>query len=183
MGTTTKFALPYPEATDSPFVHLDLKKLADAVAGALAGVTTEKPFGHMGRTGGFQAITTASTATKVLMDAAQILQGGMTFDNANDALVVPKDGVYRINVRAHATGGSGYWADAAAYINGVRASATEIRFTKPDSQDYRTLGGGLVRLAAGDSVSMYAMHQTAVGSTYGTDGYNGAFVEVEYVGA
>jgi hypothetical protein len=180
MGTTPKFGIPYPEASDSPFVHLDLKKLADAVAGALAAVTTERPFGHMGRTGGFQAIGT--DPTKVLMDTAQVLQGGVTFDNANDALIIPETGVYRVTVRGYATGGSAYWHDCAAYLNGARLSQAACRFTKPDSQDYLVGASGLARLNAGDAVSLYATRSGSTGSTYGTDGYNGAFVEVEYVG-
>lgn len=47
MGTTTTFALPYPEGSDQPVVHLDLKALGEEVdvslpllvsSGALAGV-------------------------------------------------------------------------------------------------------------------------------------------------
>lgn len=181
MGTTTKFGLPFPEATDAPFVHTDLKKLADAVAAALAGVTTERPFGHMGRTGGFQAIGT--DPTKVLMDAAQVLQGGVTFDNADDSLVVPADGVYRLTVRGYATGSSNYWHDAAAAVNGNRVAQAACRFPKPDTQDYMAGASGLARLAAGDRVSLITMRNGTSGSTYGTDGYNGAFVEVEFVGA
>lgn len=181
MGTTTKFGLPYPEATDSPFVHVDLKKLADAVAGALAGVTTERPLGHMGRTGGFQTIGT--DPTKVTMDAAQVLAGGVTFDNANDELVIPKEGLYRVTVRGYATGSSNYWHDVAAYLNGSRLFQAACRFTKPDSQDYLAGASGYARLAAGDRVSLYCTRSGTSGSTYGTDGYNGAFVEVEYLGA
>lgn len=35
MGTTPLNSLPYPEATDTPYVHLDIKALADAVAAKL----------------------------------------------------------------------------------------------------------------------------------------------------
>jgi len=181
MGTTTKFALPYPEPTDAPFVHLDLKKLADAVAGALAANVTERPMGHMGRTGGFQSIGT--DPTKVAMDAAQVLAGGVTFDNANDELVIPRAGLYRVTVRGYATGSSNYWHDVAAAVNGNRLYQAACRFAKPDTQDYIGGASGLARLAAGDRVSLITMRNGTSGSTYGTDGYNGAFVEVEYTGA
>lgn len=35
MGTTDKYAIPFPEATDTPYVHLDLKAQAEAVEAAL----------------------------------------------------------------------------------------------------------------------------------------------------
>lgn len=38
MGTTATQAFPYPEATASPFVHLDLKALAEAVDAKLAAI-------------------------------------------------------------------------------------------------------------------------------------------------
>lgn len=36
MGATTNYNLPYPVATDQPFVHTDLKELADGVDAALS---------------------------------------------------------------------------------------------------------------------------------------------------
>ncbi len=40
MATTTKQALPYPLGTAAPFVHLDLKSLAEAIDGRLITVCT-----------------------------------------------------------------------------------------------------------------------------------------------
>lgn len=42
-GTTTKQGLPYPTATDTPFVHLDMLNLASAIDGRLVTYCTESP--------------------------------------------------------------------------------------------------------------------------------------------
>lgn len=183
MGTTPTFGLPYPEATDTPFVHVDMKELADGVEAALKGVTTGKPVGHMGRTAGFQAVGTSGTTgpVRVQMAAAQILRGGMTFSDADDALVIPKAGVYRVSSRGYASGGSGYWFDFRANRNSSAIDQTIQRTWKQDAQDYINETSALVVLAAGDLISQYMMMSLSTASAYGTTGFNGAFVSVEWV--
>lgn len=183
MPATPTFNLPYPAATDTPFVHTDLKKLADGVEAALKGVTTGKPIGHMGRTAGFQAIGTASTTepVRVQMAAAQILRGGVTFSDADDALVIPKAGIYRVSSRGYATGGSPYWFDFRAHRNNIPIDQTIQRTWKPNPFDYINETSALVALAAGDLISQYAFVSLSTASTYGTTGFDGAFVSVEWI--
>lgn len=49
MGTTALSALPYPEPTDEPYVHLDLKRLAEAVDEELPVESTTQPAHKQGR--------------------------------------------------------------------------------------------------------------------------------------
>lgn len=147
------------------------------------------PFGHVGCTDGFQAIgASLSNGAYVVFSAAQELVGGMTFSNANDALVVPIAGRYLITGKWYATGGSLYQVIGDVTINnnaippaaGNRAGC-QTTFWKQDSGDY--VGGISVvrRLAAGDNLRLW-MALGAAASTYGTTGYNGSYLEALYVG-
>lgn len=183
MPTTPTFNLPYPAATDTPFVHTDLKKLADGVEAAIKSVANGKPVGHMGRTAGFQSVGVPGTTgpVKVQMAAAQILGGGVTFSDADDSLVIPKAGLYRVSSRGYASGGSGYWFDFRAARGSAPIDQTIQRTWKQDAQDYINETSALVRLAAGDLISLMMMMSLSTASTYGTTGYNGAFVSVEWI--
>jgi hypothetical protein len=152
--------------------------------------TTSRPFGHVGRTAGFQTIAQATNGAYVQFDTAQELIGGMTLDNATDALVVPIAGQYRITVHGYFTGSTGYMAQAEATIN---STATPPAFTtggptagaraqawKETTADLVASGTVTRRLAANDKIRLW--HATPE-STYGGDGYNGAWLEVEYVSA
>lgn len=132
----------------------------------------EKPFifGHMGRTGGFQTI--GKNWTEVQMDTAQILSGGVT-KNGN-SLVAPVAGLYRITGRGYTSGGGG--GDdgiAGVFING------SLRFHagtgKTTGNDVTAMVQAVERLNAGDKVSLWQLYQSA----YGTNGYNGSYLELE----
>lgn len=145
--------------------------------------SADLPFGHLGLVDGFQSVAGGNGAY-ALFSAAQELLGGMTFDNANDALVVPIAGLYDIHIKGYTTGGTNYSSSAEATINstalppsanGVGAVTTYYKF---DSADYIAHGSVRRRLAALDKVRLW---QGCPNSTWGTNGYNGAFLEVAYV--
>lgn len=149
----------------------------------------EAPFAHVGCTGGTQAIgASLSNGAYTVFSTAQELQGGMVFIDASDALQVPIAGRYRISAKYYCTGGSGFAVVGEVLINDTsippavaNRSGAGVNFWKADSTDYSACGQITRRLAAGDLLR----HWTAFGaaaSTYGTTGYNGAFLEVLYVG-
>jgi len=135
---------------------------------ALGGTGRSEPiFGHMGRTAGFQTI---SSRTEVAMSAAQTLSGGVT--RSGNRLVVPEAGLYQLTWKLFSTGGSGYVASCAIAVNGVDQTYTQIY--KDNGNDYIGQGTVVINLAAGNAVSMYH----GGGNTWGTNGYNGAYFEV-----
>lgn len=140
-----------------------------------------KPIGHLGRTGAFQNGFSASSQSAVQFSAAQVLHGGFTFDAATNSLVVPVPGLYRITVQGMFTGNAGNVNIAVATKNGsgnnVGAPGSG---PKPDGNDVRYTGTAVVQLAAGDKIGMV---QQSAASAWGTTGYDGSFVEVEYSSA
>lgn len=137
--------------------------------------------GHAGRTASFQNGFNTSTQTAVQLNAAQILRGGMTFDAANYCLVVPVSGLYRVTAQGMFTGASGNLNIVVAWKN--NSSTTNIGAPasgpKPDGNDVRYFAQAVVPLLAGDKVGIV---QQSAASAWGTTGYDGSFVEVEYVG-
>jgi hypothetical protein len=141
------------------------------------------PFGHMGRTGASQS--TNSTAVTVQMDAAQELRGGMTFDNATDSLVIPLTGLYRVTVKLYTTGsatGKHTCSISKVGSGGATIPGCAVQVNKSDSTDWFGDTTVTTPLTAGDKLYMAAA-STSASNTWGTNGYDGTFLEVEYVGA
>jgi hypothetical protein len=144
-----------------------------------------RPFGHMGRTSGFQSI---SGNAVIQMSAAQMLRGGMTFDNANDALVVPVKGLYRCTAQVYVSGGGGTSGTATGtlLINGGTNPGPICRVAKTDGQDAAGMLQGVLALNAGDkvamSIAMYPASGSALTAWGGSSGYSGCYVEVDYYG-
>jgi hypothetical protein len=140
-----------------------------------------KPFGHMGRTQGFQAVSNTNNSI-IGFTAAQILHGGVTFDAANNALIVPISGYYRVNIKGYASGGTApYMMTFLAYRNGASLSE-HFTVSKPDGNDMCSSASGIVSLNAGDKITEYCASNPAAGSnTWGTNGFNGTFIEIEWV--
>lgn len=143
---------------------------------------TRVAYAHMGKTNGFQAIT-SGTPTVVTMSAAQVLEGGFTFDDANDALVVPFTGTYRMTMQYYATGGADY--GIVAWLKLVTGDVTYGQVTD------RKVGGindvskttSVIRSAtAGDKFRVMCQHDGGGGSAWGTDGYMGVFLNMEFLG-
>lgn len=150
------------------------------------GIGTDVPYGHMGRTAGFQALG-GNNAT-VQMDIAQELRGGMTFDNPNDSLVIPVTGRYRAKTKGYFTGSTATVNSVRLYVNGVlgdgnlRGGVYEklgISTEKNSSADIYIQASGIVPFNKGDKV---ALCQNSAVSCWGTNGFNGSGIEIEYVG-
>jgi hypothetical protein len=135
------------------------------------------PFGHMGKTDGFQTITTLAKNT---FSAAQITNQGVTFDNANDALVVPVAGYYRINFQHYTSGGESGTQIAAVYVNTTQIGIS-ARYYKMTDLDAQASGGGVYLLAEDDKVSLHSEHTGSTVASWGTSGWNGTYLEVEYL--
>lgn len=135
--------------------------------------------GHAGRTGGFQ--TLGGTDVAITLDAAQITRGGVTFETSSGGrFVIPTTGLYRISAQAYFTGGSGYQAHAAIFKNSSKVGMGGKIYTwKADGSDYIAHCSTLALLNANDRIGLGA---TSASSTWGTDGYNGSYLEVELVG-
>ncbi len=131
---------------------------------------TDAIFGHMGRTAGIQSNTGVT-----VMTAAQKLQGGMAVSNGG--LQVPIAGSYLVTIRAYATGSTGRYT-AALRVNGAApAQGPAVQASKPDANDYSTMASSAVDLAAGDVLTLAQTYATA-----GTTGYDGAYIEAQYIG-
>lgn len=141
------------------------------------------PFGHTGRTAGFQD---NSTGSYVDFTAAQELRGGMTFSAANNSLTVPFAGRYRISGNGYFTGSSGYLGITYLVLNSTgdppagSAQLGNALCSKPDANDHSGFVSVVHTLAANDVIRLYT---SGLGDTWGTDGYNGSWLEVEYIGA
>lgn len=207
---------PVPLGTAAPFVHLDLKALADAVdkdipvvvndytaLTQLAGITNLKAlvkslnykmfihngttwqvaggvFGHAGKTNGFQAITAADSS--FVITTAQILKGGMQFDSAfGGRLVVPVAGTYRVNAQYYYSGSSNITCFGNVYKNGAGTlmPARHMGWKAGDGSDHCASAVGFVQLAAGDKIGIGG---NSSANAWGSDGFNGCYIEVELVG-
>ncbi|ALY10237.1 hypothetical protein SALGADO_71 [Arthrobacter phage Salgado] len=149
-------------------------------AGGWNGSLATPAFAHAGKTDGFQ--TTIGTDVAVVLNSAQVLKGGFTFETASGGrLVVPYSGWYKINAQFYITGGSGYRAQCKVYKNSSPAGIGANGLVwKADGTDFTTHVTSTVQLTAGDKLGL-GTTQTA-GSAWGTDGYNGSYLEVQYLG-
>lgn len=186
MATTANELLPYPGQGQEPDSAGDIQKLAEAADARLAELRAKfvRPFGHMGITAGFSAPGNGGRAP---MDAAQILRGGMTFDNAQDALGVPVNGLYTIRGQAYASGAG--WgtqittvyvkpaSGAAEYQTGINVRAYRESTNGPPDTCYPF--AGTLDLKAGDKVYLVNFY-TGQTNTWGTSGFNGTYLEVEF---
>lgn len=164
-----------PEQFSRALVNRNFTRLNDLWAKAL---TTDVPYGHAGRTAGFQTIGAADVA--VGLDVAQRLAGGMTFETAaSGRFVIPKSGQYWIITRIYATGGTGYASRGGAYVNSVKIAGSDVKFWKGDASDFYNFGISRFYFNAGDKVGL-GMDSPAGASTWGTDGYNGSWLELWY---
>lgn len=138
------------------------------------------PFGHAGITSGFVTNSGANGIYPTLV--AQILKSGMTF--SSNGLVVPEAGLYEINVKGYFSGGSAYMAQVAATINGTALppGTTQafgaVLTWKGDTNDFAAFGSGRRQLNAGDVVRLWTKGGA---STWGSTGWDGTYLEVQFV--
>lgn len=179
MATTTNQQIPYATPADAPDVPYWQQRLAERVDALLTALFATPPGGHMGMTGGFQPLTAGGT--KCIMAQAQKLKGGMTFDDAADALVIPKDGTYLVQPAGYFSGAGVNGNSAIAML--VRGTAAAVELGSPaigdktSSSDIRITAGALVDLKAGDKV--YLQQKSSV-SAWGTTGYNGSALTITW---
>lgn len=178
-GATTNFNFVKPasgENYDLDVTNNNLDDIDEAIFGRLSATA---PFGHMGKTNGFQAI--AGTDIAVVMSAAQKLVGGMTFEAASSGrLVIPIAGRYLVSCLTYATNGSAYKFAGGAYYNSVKIPGTESVDWKQDGTDWKSFAMCEINCIVGDKIGM---GMSTPQSTWGTTGYDGSFIEVRYVGS
>lgn len=139
------------------------------------------PVGHAGCTNGFQFVANGAV---VNLNSAQVLRGGVTFDASTNSLVAPVTGLYRFNLRVLASGGAnGYTLNARIRKNTVNTGIYTY-VSKPNIYDYTAQTTGILPLAAGDAISLWldTSDNNAQANTWGTDGYNGTYLEMEMIG-
>lgn len=133
-------------------------------------------FAHRGKSGAFQAAGT--TAREDVLAVSQIRRGGGT-DSGVGGMAVPTGGYYRLVHNTYYSGGGALaWVASSVAINGTRIKDQQMYFSGSDNQVGSTV---VYPLKTGDIVSLWAV---AAGNTntYGSDGFNGAYVEYEYLG-
>lgn len=123
-------------------------------------------FGHAGKTAGFQNMSGGQVATIELQDAA----GGVTL--TENSLVIPVTGRYQVNARFYYSGGGGGTVRGDLQVNGTTRAQSQS--FKEGGQDTTVQLSQIMLLAAGDRLRMWSNYGN---STWGTDGYNGTYIE------
>lgn len=141
--------------------------------------------GKMWRTAGNSANVTSGQTVTANFDVARVA-GGVTFDNAADALTVPLDGLYRVAAKLYMTTGlAGSW-NVVYWANRVRASVADRSvvhsgtWLKDVGQDKILSIADRVPLKAGDKLNLQISVPAGPGVYFGTDETHTS-LEVEYV--
>ena len=175
-GATTNFGLIKPDVGENYDVNIlngNFDDIDEAIFGRVSGTA---PFGHAGRTAGFQTIGGTDVAVTITQ---QKLIGGLTFESASGGrFVIPIAGRYRLTAHVYATNGSGYTAEGGVYVDSVKKQTT--KYWKADGTDFYQTTSVTLDLTVGQKVGL---GMTSTQSTWGTTGYDGAWLEVQYVGA
>ncbi|ALY09277.1 hypothetical protein FDG92_gp05 [Arthrobacter phage Jasmine] len=162
------------ENYDLDLTNENLDKIDAAVGNRLR---LDDPFGHIGRTAGFQTINGVDVG--VIITAAQELRGMVFETSSAGRLVIPKTGKYEIRTKIYATGGAAAKFGGGAFVNSVPIVGTTSVSWKGDTNDYITHTTVTYDLNENDRIGL---GMTFTSSTWGTDGYNGSWLEVKYVG-
>ena len=134
------------------------------------------PFGHAGCIAGFQTIAGSNVAVTI---AQQVLRGGMEFETTSGGrFIIPRDGLYAVRIKAYATESSGYDFMFDAYKNSVPLRGNEIFDYKNTTSDYKQHSICTYPFVTGDKIGLGA---TTPNKTWGTTGYDGAFLEIQFV--
>ena len=173
---TARAAAGFPVTDARPLFCWDQSQNALIVKGSSGWRGGIKPFGHAGKTNGF---TAGGAVLNPVVLTSQILRGGMTFEGSpNYSLVVPLTGYYRVTARGYFSGGqAAHGVSALAYINGTASTAAAARWTKTQVDEYQ-MASCVMSLNAGDKVRLVT---DSASSTWGSDGFNGAWIEVEFM--
>lgn len=143
------------------------------------------PFGHAGRTGGFQDLSGGyDTDGRYVTCTSQVLRGGFTF--SSNGLVIPRNGLYQVTVQGYWSGGGAGTLGLVAAIKNSTAlpPPTSSRLvnafmTKAGGGDVTSFASVTIPLNAGDVIRLWMIGSN---SAWGTTGYDGAFMSAEYRG-
>ena len=166
---TARAAAGWPVSDSRPLYVWNLSSNALEVKNTAGWKGGVKPFGHAGKINGF-----TGSATPVPI-SSQVLRGGMTFSSADNALVIPVAGYYKLAGRVYSSGGGTGLAFANVLVNGSSVGAG-VQWTKTQVDEYMHMNVTRL-LAAGDKVSLGS---ATPASLYGSDGYNGCWIEAEF---
>lgn len=133
--------------------------------------------GHMGKTDGNQVI---SGTTAVAFNGPQILRGGVVFSDAQESLLIPHTGLYRVSIGARFGGTGTGICVGELWKNASVDTGVQVRAYKDDAGEPFPTVSTTKQFTAGDN--LYLVVYGPAQYVYGTNGYNGAFVEIEYVG-
>jgi hypothetical protein len=181
--TTPNRSLRYPAPSNSPNIPQDIQNLATDVDNSMALI-----FGKMWRTAGGGSALTVATEYVIGMDVART-NGGVTFDNTNDQLTVPVDGLYTIDCCLYITNPVGnQTGQVGGWVRRTRASVAdlatcqgELVYKSITTRDQRGFWSyRMVPLKAGDKLAMIAYAYDASLTYYGGTEYNGSFLSVTY---
>lgn len=95
--------------------------------------------------------------------------------SGSNALIVPKAGRYTLTAKAYVTGGTGYNSFGRLRVDGTQVEQAVT--WKHNTDDYSYFLTRTMLLSAGAQVTM----SMGNGSTWGTSGYNGSWIEVLWV--
>lgn len=142
-----------------------------------------KPFVHAGMTGAFQVLT-GNVVRDILIAQAQVLRGGMVFNpsGANShQVIVPDAGMYRLTAQFYWTGGAnGAWFGGYLHVDDPVSALLFASGWKGNENDVTSFVSAVRYLEAGSVITIKAQTRGSGNmSTWGTDGYNGTFLEVE----
>jgi len=153
------------------------------VLGWLPGPAPMSCYGKMWRTSGFTYATAANTTIPIAMDQAR-LTGGMVFENANDCLTVPFDGIYQITMTGYVSGGTST-GSGAQQVDRVRSGVSDLTvvrwsFNKTGGGDEYNAVTGEVPLKAGDRLQMRLNYSNTALNVFGTLENYGVSVAVRW---
>lgn len=163
-----------PEQHSRPMVNRNYDRTNDIEIARRAG--SNIPFGHAGATAGFQDIIGTEKPVNI---TNQILRGGMTFEaTSGGRFIIPKTGIYEVRVKGYATGGSAYDYMVAAFVDSDKIEGTEVFDYKQTTSDYKQHSVTAFAFTAGQKIGL---GMTSPQKTWGTDGWNGAWLEVLFM--
>lgn len=182
MHTTPNRGLRYPDPSDSPNGPQQIQNLATDVDNAMALI-----FGKMWRTSGFSGVLTTATAYVVTMDVART-NGGMTFDNVNDALIVPVDGLYDVTCWLYVSNG-GYTGQMTGWVRRGRSGVADadvmqgqlVNKSNASRDALDSWTHKAVPLKANDTLKLIAYAYDANLKYWGSNEWSGCILSANYV--
>lgn len=157
-------------STDNTVVLRDARQYDHGISG--------KPFGHLGMDSNNVFSLAGGVKTIPFPANAQMLRGGMTTDNGK--LVVPESGHYRLSAFFYWTAGvANNWFTGYIAQEGVGHILGGAGSYQGSNSDITSFTSGVRYLEAGSKILLQAQGTGANPHTFGSNGYDGTFLEVE----